>query len=316
MIICITGGTGSFGSALARHLLAETYHKIRLLDRSDMKLGHMMADYPPSDRLTYILADIRDRERLTTAFYGADIIVHAAALKQVPFGEVHAEEYMKTNILGTLNAIEAAIANHAIKFLFISSDKACQPTNFYGKTKAVAEHIVTCANQRSHGTKLASVRGGNVWNSRGSVVEHWLKSDVVSVTDSNATRFYLSMDYWLKFCIQAIDEMHGGEIFVPKCDAWRLGTLAEAFLSVFPQKRYTNSGSRWGDKTHESLISGYEFSNAVDVGWGYVIEPNEAMRDVWNYQPHEGNRTTGHVSSDRVRQISRAELEMLVRELK
>ena len=316
MVICITGGTGSFGSALARHLLAETSHKIRILDRSDMKLGRMMADYPPSDRLTYILADVRDQQRLITAFYRCDVIVHAAALKQVDFGERHPEEYVKTNVMGTVNAIEAAIVNHVSKFLFISSDKACAPANAYGKGKAVAETLITASNQRSHGLRLASVRGGNVWNSRGSVVELWLKSDTIIINDPNVTRFHLPMDYWLRFCMQAVDEMHGGEIFIPKCDAWQLETLSEAFLSVFPEKRYANVGQRYADRTHEFLISDYESSNAKDVDWGYVIEPSDELRKVWNYKPHSGIKAAQVVSSNAARRMSMMELEELVRQLR
>ena len=310
----IVGGTGSFGSALVRYLLEYTDHKVRILSRDEDKQERMMQVFPSDAKTTYILADVRDRERLITAFYRADIIVHAAALKRVPLGELHAQEFFKTNVLGTYNVIEAAIANSATvsKVLFISSDKACNPSNGYGKSKAIGEWLITAANLHGHGVHFASVRGGNIWNSRGSVLEKWLSANPILVTDPLDTRFHLSMDYWLEFCLYAVERMHGGEVFIPKCDAWSLGGLASAFCEVYKDKTVKTIGPRSGDKTHETLISHYESTNATDLGWAYCVDPPKETSSVWNYPVHVGAKIEGEVSSDKARHMTVDELRTLI----
>lgn len=316
MIFAITGGLGSFGSSLAKYLLANTPHSVRIIDRSEAKMEQFMALHSPSARLTYIIGDIRDRERLITAFYGADVVVHAAALKIVPLGEVHAQEFYKTNVIGVFNAIEAAIVNHATirKFLFISSDKACAPLNGYGKSKAVGEWLVTAANLHSHGVRFASVRGGNVWRSRGSVIEKWLSSPDhnIKVYGPQSTRFHLMMPDWLEFCLKSIQNTHGGEVFVPKCDAWNLRDLADAFFEVFHDSKVEFLPPRHNEKSIETLISEHEFSSSIDLDWGYVIEPSDEVRQVWNYTAHEGKAINGAVSSDMVRRMTVDELRTLI----
>src|SRR3990167_4741787 len=146
----VTGGTGSFGSAMTAHLLNTPPHHVRILSRDEHKQERMMAVFPPNERTTFILADIRDRERLDIAFHRADVVIHAAAYKRVTAGERHVEEFIKTNVLGSINVVKASIANHVPKTLLVSSDKAVSSINFYGKTKGIAESVFISANQYSH----------------------------------------------------------------------------------------------------------------------------------------------------------------------
>src|SRR3990167_2502629 len=314
MLYALTGATGSFGSALTRHLLATTPHHLRLISRDEHKQAAMMREIPPSPRTTYILADIRDEERMRIALHDVDVLVHAAALKIVPVGEMHIVEMTKINVLGTMNIVNAAILNRVPKSLLISSDKSVSSVNSYGKSKALAESIFVQANAMgvSYGARFACVRGGNVWASRGSVVERWTSSSVISVTQPEATRFHLAMDYWLAFCLRSIAQMRGGEIFVPLCRAWQLETLAEAFLAEFPDKRYTNVGARFSDKTHECLISDYERTHTTALHWGYAIEPSEELRSVWDYESHDGASVGEALMSNKVKMLTKGELREMI----
>lgn len=312
MTFVITGGTGSFGSALARYLLEKTNHSVRIISRDEHKQEKMQQVFPPGEKVTYVLADIRDYERMELAFHDADVVVAAAALKTVPAGERHVTEFIKTNVLGTLNTIKASIDNQVPRTLFISSDKATQPINAYGKSKALAESVFISANQYGRGSKFACVRGGNVWASRGSVLEKWLSSNPIVVTDPSTTRFHLPMDYWLDFCLKAVYNMHGGEIFIPKCEAWNLDNLSAAFCAVYPDKSISVTSPRNGDKKHEVLISAYEVPSTLDLKWGYVIEPSKDLRAVWDYQPHVGSSVEREYASNTVRLLAVDELRTLI----
>ena len=316
MLYAITGGTGSFGSALAKHLLATTPHHLRLLSRDEHKQNAMMGEFPPSDRLTYILCDIGDLDRLRIAFHGVDVIVHAAAIKTIPAGELHTAEMVRVNVNGTSNVINAALDNRVPKSLLISSDKSVTPINNYGKGKSVAEVLFISANLlgTSYGSTFSIVRGGNVWGSRGSVVERWLAQSLIELTNPNVTRFHLPMQKWLSFCLQAIDEMRGGEIFIPKCNAWKLYDLAVAFTYAFPDKRITQTSHRYGDKIHETLIAEHEIQHTIDLDWGYCIEPNPQLRNVWNYISRLGVPLRNQYSSDLVPTLSIKDLQYLIME--
>lgn len=316
MLYAITGGTGSFGSALAKHLLATTSHHLRLLSRDEHKQNAMMADYPPSDRLTYVLCDIGDLDRLRIAFHKVDVVVHAAAVKTVPAGELHTAEMVRVNVNGTSNVINAALDNCVTKSLIISSDKSVNAVNNYGKGKGVAEALFVSANMlgTSYGSIFSVVRGGNIWGSRGSVVERWLSQPVISITNPDVTRFHLPMPKWLSFCMRAIDEMRGGEIFVPKCNAWRLYDLAVAFTQSIPGKRVTQTSHRYGDKIHETLIAEHEIPHTIDLDWGYCIEPNPQIRSVWNYVSRLGQPLRSAYSSDIVPALSVKDLKYLITE--
>lgn len=291
--ICITGGTGSFGSAFSRYLFDTTNAKLRILSRDEHKQERMAANLPPGPRVTYIIGDVRDSDRLHRAFDGASVIVHAAALKTVPTGERHVSEFKMTNIDGTENVVNAAIDCGVGRSLFISSDKACQPINEYGKCKAVGEGLFIQGNALgvSRGSRFAVVRGGNVWGSNGSVLTKWRDSRAaglpITVAGPETTRFHLPMGYWIEFCRHAVEGMMGGEIFIPKAGAWRLGDLAEAYIGVYGGAVLT-TGPRGGDKLHELLISANESPRALDAGWAFVIEPSLDLREVWNYKPRTG----------------------------
>jgi len=314
----ITGGTGSFGSAFASRLLSDALGpRIRIFSRDEHKQDAMQSACPVGPRLTYIIGDVRDERAITRATDNCQVVVHAAALKIVRQGERHASEFAKTNIIGTGNVCGAAITNRVPKSILISSDKAVQPINHYGKSKATAEGIFIEANNLgvSRNCLFSVVRGGNVWASRGSVVEAWRaaveRGEMIEITDPDATRFYLRMSEWTAFCQRAINEMRGGEIFVPKLRAWRLHDLAEAFGG-----HIMNNGRRQGDKRHESMIAADEIYRTIDIGWAYVIEPSPEFRQVWNYQSREREGTRlGNgfsYSSDMADRMSVEELRALI----
>jgi UDP-N-acetylglucosamine 4,6-dehydratase len=314
----ITGGTGSFGTAFASRLLSDSLGpRIRIFSRDEYKQDAMQSACPVGSRLMYIIGDVRDDKAITLAADKCQVIVHAAALKIVRQGERHANEFVMTNVLGTGNVCGAAIANYVPRSLLISSDKAVQSINHYGKSKATAEGVFIESNSLgvSRGCRFSIVRGGNVWASRGSVVETWKaemeRGEMIEITDPDATRFYLCMDEWTAFCQRAIDEMRGGEIFVPKLRAWRLGDLAEAFGGQVKQ-----NGRQQGDKRHESMIAPDEIWRTIDIGWAYVIEPSLDFRQVWNYQgrDREGTRLGNgfSYSSDTAYRMSVEELRALI----
>lgn len=288
--VLITGGYGSFGTALARHLLAANpTDKIRLLGRSESGLSNLRTLLGPSPRLTYILADIRDLDRLTSSFEGVDFVYHAAALKRVPEGKLYTSEFVKTNVAGTLNVNTAAGRCGVKKVLLIGTDKCCEPINEYGITKALAEKITIESNMVWHNTHFASVRGGNIWGSRGSVMEIWSKADKEISVYGNCVRFHLSMNKWLRFCGLAMDNMRGGEVFIPKCRTWNLLDLADAY-ALLRGLTVSQEDPRDGDKDVELLVSRHESSNTIDLGWAYVIEPGATIQSQWNYIGHQGSR--------------------------
>ena len=263
---------------------------MRVFSRDEDKQERVQADHPLGPRLTYILGDVRDPQALRYAFDGATGVIHSAALKRVPQGERHPDEFKKTNVDGTGNVVSAAIDCHIPRSLFISSDKAVQPVTSYGYGKADAEGIFRQGNQLGlrRGCRFATVRGGNVWNSRGSVVELWARAikgnKTFFLSDSDTTRFFIHMEDWTAFCWRAMREMHGGEIFIPKLRAWRLGDLATAFGANGNVKTL----DRPTDKRHEVLIAPGEFERTVDIGWALVVEPPADVRRVWDYKPWAG----------------------------
>lgn len=317
--IVITGGTGSFGQAFTRLLLETTTATVRIISRDEHKQADMARIFPPGPRLSYLLGDVRDLERLRVALDGADAVVHAAAFKLVPTGERQADEIVKTNIVGTDLVVRAALACRVRHALLISSDKAVSPLNLYGATKKVAEALFVHGNQLgvARGVRFAVVRGGNVWASRGSVAQMWREQRAaghpLTVTDPEATRFHLPMRAWTSFCWQALEHMHGGEIFVPKARAWRLGDLALAFANGAGT---STAGARGGDKQHETLYSVDESSRVVDTNQAYIVEPPPELRAVWNYAPWVGACVpTAAYSSDSAPRLDRDALTQIVREI-
>ncbi|MBE7536618.1 MAG: UDP-N-acetylglucosamine 4,6-dehydratase (inverting) [Anaerolineales bacterium] len=300
-VILITGGTGSFGKKFTQTLLAEKQpKKIIIFSRDELKQHEMQVGGFNHPSLRYFIGDIRDRERLVRAMHGVDVVVHAAALKQVPACEYNPMEAIKTNIMGTANVVEAALDAGVEKVMTISTDKAVSPANLYGATKLAAEKLTIQSNAYAGGsaTKFSCVRYGNVVGSRGSVVPLFLKqreSGAVTITDERMTRFWLSLEQGVKFVIDCIEQMEGGEVFVPKIPSTKVVDLAKA---IVPNAKINIIGIRPGEKLHEMLISEDEARNTVERGNMYVVKPPEPLwkRDM-NY---EGNPLPEgfHYSSD------------------
>jgi UDP-N-acetylglucosamine 4,6-dehydratase len=279
-VILITGGTGSFGKKFVEVMLKE-YHpkKVIVYSRDELKQLEMRAAGFDHPSLRYFIGDVRDQERLRRAMHGVDIVVHAAALKQVPACEYNPMEAIKTNIMGTSNVIEAALDSGVEKVMSLSTDKAVNPVNLYGATKLAAEKLVVQSNAYAAGTatRYSCVRYGNVVGSRGSVVPVFLKqreNSAITITDERMTRFWLSLEQGVRFVVRCIEQMHGGEVFVPKIPSMKLIDLARA---IAPNVKIEVIGIRPGEKLHEVLISEDEARSTVELEDMFVVQPAEAM---------------------------------------
>jgi UDP-N-acetylglucosamine 4,6-dehydratase/5-epimerase len=278
-VVLITGGTGSFGKKFTRMLLEEKQpKKIIIFSRDELKQHEMKMHGFDHLSLRYFIGDVRDRERLNRAMHRVDIVVHAAALKQVPACEYNPMEAIKTNIMGTANVLEAALDGGVEKVMTISTDKAVSPVNLYGATKLAAEKLTVQSNAYAAGTatRYSCVRYGNVVGSRGSVVPLFLKqraSGTVTITDDRMTRFWLSLEQGVRFVIYCIEQMEGGEVFVPKIPSTKVIDLARA---IVPDARIDIIGIRPGEKLHEDLVSDDEARHTIELEKMYVIQPAEA----------------------------------------
>jgi len=279
-VVLVTGGTGSFGKKLIK-ILVEEYHpaKIIVFSRDELKQHEMRTSGYNHPSIRYFIGDVRDRERLSRAFYGVNVVVHAAALKQVPACEYNPMEAIKTNILGSSNVADAAIENGVEKVLALSTDKAVNPINLYGATKLAAEKLLIQSNAYAGGrnTRIACTRYGNVVGSRGSVVPLFIQqrpSGRLTITDERMTRFWISLEQGVRFVIRCIEQMQGGEVFVPKIPSMNMMDLARA---VAPEAEVDIIGIRPGEKLHETLISEDEARTTVELPDMYVVQPASAM---------------------------------------
>jgi UDP-N-acetylglucosamine 4,6-dehydratase len=277
-VVLITGGTGSFGKKFTEIMLRE-YHpkKLIIFSRDELKQHEMRQVYPDTgdSPIRFFIGDIRDRDRLYRAFHGVDIVVHAAALKQVPACEYNPFEAVQTNILGAKNVIDAAIDRGVKKVMALSTDKAVNPVNLYGATKLCAEKLFIQGNSYSGegGTRFSCARYGNVVGSRGSVVPLFLeqrKQGRITITDPRMTRFWITLEQGVRFVIKCIEIMHGGEIFVPKIPSMNILDLAKA---IAPDCEVEYIGIRPGEKLHEVLISEDEARYTVELDDMYIIQP-------------------------------------------
>lgn len=274
-IILVTGGTGTFGRAfIARILANKKVGKVIVFSRDEFKQNEMSRDFKDK-RLNFFLGDVRDLSRLERAFSGVDIVIHAAALKQVPAIEYNPLEAVKTNINGTQNVIHAAIDCGIDKVLVVSSDKAVEPINLYGATKLVAERLTVASNAyRGKGkTKLSVVRYGNVIGSRGSVIELIEKqrlTGTVTLTDELMTRFWIHIQDVMEIIIDILDCMEGGEIFIPKMKSLR---VVDVLKTLAPDCKLKIVGIRPGEKLHEKLLTKHETTRARDLGSMFAILP-------------------------------------------
>jgi UDP-N-acetylglucosamine 4,6-dehydratase/5-epimerase len=275
-VVLVTGGTGSFGKKFVEIMLRE-YHPKRLVifSRDELKQHDMRAAGFDHSSLRYFIGDVRDVTRLQRALAGVTIVVHAAALKQVPACEYNPFEAIQTNIMGGRNVIDAAIDQKVQRILALSTDKAVNPINLYGATKLCAEKMFVQANAYAGAqeTRFSCARYGNVVGSRGSVIPVFVeqrKRGRITITDPRMTRFWLTLDHGVRFVIRAIEQMHGGEIFVPKIPSMRLIDLAAA---VAPGCVVEYIGIRPGEKLHEVLLSEDEARSAVELDEMFVIKP-------------------------------------------
>ena len=278
--ILITGGTGSFGRAFVRSTLARNPNIKRLViySRDELKqyeMAQMFSEklYPG---LRYFIGDVRDEARLQRALEGIDVVVHAAALKQVPAAEYNPFECIKTNVLGAQNLIEACLSNGVQRVVALSTDKAAAPINLYGATKLCSDKLFIAANNitGNRDLRFSVVRYGNVMGSRGSVIPFFLerrKSGVLPVTDPRMTRFNISLQEGVDLVLWAIDNAWGGEVLVPKIPSYRITDVANA---VAPECRQEIVGIRPGEKIHEEMITASDSLNTVDLGRNYAILPS------------------------------------------
>lgn len=275
-VVLVTGGTGTFGKAFVRHLLTEhNPHAIRIYSRDEFKQFHMQQEFDDA-RLRFFIGDVRDGERLIKACRGVDVIVHAAAMKQVPACEYNPFEAVKTNILGATNVIDAALVNEVPKVVALSTDKAVNPVNLYGATKLCSDKLFIHSNVYSgdRSTRFACVRYGNVLGSRGSVIPLFLKqreTGIVTLTDERMTRFWITTEEAVGLVESALYLMQGGEIFVPHIPSMRIVDLAD---SLAPGCEKKVIGIRPGEKLHEVLINEDEGRYTIRYQGIYIVQPD------------------------------------------
>lgn len=284
--VLITGGTGSFGKACTKILL-DKYQvaSIRIYSRDELKQWEMAQSYsshPKKKLLRFFIGDIRDLSRLQRATQGTDLIIHAAALKQVPACEYNPIEAIRTNIQGAINVIDSALDCNVEKVIALSTDKASQPINLYGATKLCSDKLFIQANNYRGKRKSAFsvVRYGNVMGSRGSVIPLFQKQSAtgtLTITHPEMTRFWITLDQAVNFVLNSFSLMQGGELFVPKIPSMKIIELAK---TIAPKAKIKLVGIRPGEKLHESLIGRDEAMNTFDLGDRYLIEPS--YMDRWN----------------------------------
>ena len=287
--ILITGGTGSFGKAFVKTVL-DAHPKTRRLvifSRDELKQYEMSQVFDPAiyPNLRYFIGDVRDYNRLKRALEGIDTVIHAAALKQVPAAEFNPSEFIKTNILGAQNLVDACLECNVKRVISLSTDKAAAPINLYGATKLCSDKLFTAANniRGQRDIRFAVVRYGNVLGSRGSVVPFFLarrQTGILPITDPEMTRFNICLQQGVDMVLWALENAHGGEILVPKIPSYRITDLAQA---IGPDCAHPVVGIRPGEKLHEEMITASDSFNTVDLGRYFAILPMAAKYSVDQY---------------------------------
>ena len=287
--VLITGGTGSLGKALINYLMENTkVRRIAVYSRDELKQHNLRNEIGEDERLRWFIGDIRDLERLKRALHGVDFVIHAAALKQVDTGEYNPMEFIKTNVLGSQNVIDASIEAGVKKVVALSTDKASSPINLYGATKLTADKLFVAANNYSqgYGTTFAVVRYGNVMGSRGSVIPFWKSlaesGQPLPITDLRMTRFWISIAQAVQFVMDSLEVMCGGELYVPRIPSMRIVDLASA---VAPKAKLEEVGMRPGEKLHEEMISADDSRRTFLTGDRYIVTPVVAE---WGYETPKG----------------------------
>lgn len=304
-IILITGGTGSWGYELVRQLLKENPKEIRILSRNENNQVIMKRTFHFDPRLQFIIGDIKEKPLLTAAFENVNYVFHLAALKHVTVCEDQPYEALKTNVIGTQNVIEAALEKKVDKVIYISTDKAANPANFYGFTKSIGERLIIHANLLSSHTTFVCVRAGNVLGSNGSVVhifkQQILENKKISITDKNMTRFFLTLEEAISLLFKAAKESVGGEIFVMNMPSCRIQDLAIVLGKAYGKHvEFEELGVRPGEKIHEILFSEYESVNTVKFDSNYfVILPKIRLNQIEErYQSFQRVETKSYASNE------------------
>jgi len=320
-VVLITGGTGSFGKQFLATVLEEhSPRKLIVFSRDELKQFDMRQRFSEErySCLRYFIGDVRDRDRLYRAMDGVDVVIHAAALKQVPTAEYNPIEVIRTNVLGGANIIDAAIDRNVQKVIALSTDKAANPVNLYGATKLCSDKLFVAANGYSghHGTLFSVVRYGNVMGSRGSVIPLFQKmrsTGAVPITHPQMTRFWITLEQAVKFVLKCLDRMHGGEIFVPKIPSMSIVDLAKA---IAPECRLEIVGVRPGEKLHETMVPEDDARNTFEYEDCFVIRSLSGEADGNRVLSRNGGRPCPEgfrYSSDNNPQwLTVAELQKLV----
>jgi UDP-N-acetylglucosamine 4,6-dehydratase (inverting) len=292
--ILITGGTGSFGKKFTETILKSfpDIKRLVIYSRDELKQFHMSQVFSKKDYpgIRYFIGDVRDKERFTRACDGIDIIIHTAALKQVPAAEYNPDEFIKTNIGGAQNVIDGALATNVKVVVALSTDKAAAPINLYGATKLVSDKLFIAANniKGTRDLRFSVVRYGNVMGSRGSVIPFFqekAKDGVLPITHMDMTRFNISLEEGVEMVLWAIENALGGEIFVPKIPSYKIETVAKA---IAPNAKLVDVGIRPGEKLHEEMITTSDSMNTIDIGKYYAIIPAGAKKE--KYLKHFGGK--------------------------
>lgn len=317
--VLITGGTGSLGKSLVEFLLRETkVRRIAVLSRDELKQQRLRIQFKDDPRLRWFLGDVRDLDRLKRAFHGVDFVIHAAALKQVDTGEYNPMEFIKTNVLGSQNVIDASIDAGVKRVVALSTDKASSPINLYGATKLTADKLFVAANNFSftYGTTFSVVRYGNVMGSRGSVIPFFqeiaVKGKPLPITDLRMTRFWISIESAVKFVIDSLEMMTGGELYVPRIPSMKIVDLANA---VAPGAQLQEIGMRPGEKLHEEMISADDSRRTIILENRFVVTP---VVSEWGYEPPKGSRMpegTAYRSDTNELWISESEIKNFISKL-
>ena len=316
-VIVVTGGTGSFGRKFTEVVLRDFRpQKLIIFSRDELKQHEMHQEYGGAS-MRYFVGDVRDLERLKRAFQGVDIVVHAAALKQVPACEYNPFEAVKTNVFGAQNVIDAAIDCGVKKVVTISTDKAVNPINIYGATKLCAEKLFVQSNSYAgtNGTRFTCVRYGNVVGSRGSVIPVFMQqreNGKITLTNEGMTRFWITLEQGTRFVLDCIEQMQGGEVIVPKIPSMRIMDLAQV---VAPGCDIETIGMRPGEKMHEVLISSDEARTTVDIGDSFIIQPTHPWWEPANWSTGRALPSGFEYRSDtNDRWLSSEELRQVIRE--